>query len=91
MKAVTTLPAPASVRQPRVNKFLSMGIIYLTSEKFTIFATTIATLVFWVGLCVDDDRMTGFGAFLFLAGFAPWTVSQTLREISKTKLESKEL
>lgn len=45
MKATTALPAPALSYKPRVKKFLIRGIIYLTSDKFSIFVGVIAALM----------------------------------------------
>lgn len=69
MKAITTLPAPASARQPIAKKLLMKGIIYLTSEKFCTFVTAIAALICTAGVCIDDEHVIGYGGIVFLVGF----------------------
>lgn len=90
MKAITTLPAPATVRQPRVKKLLIKGIIYLTSEKFSIFVTAIAALICWVGVCVGDGHIIGYGGLVFLAGFTPWAFRSALRDVRQDIIGLKE-
>lgn len=90
MKAITTLPAPASVRQLRVKKLLAKGIICLTSKKFCTFVTAIAALICWAGVCIDDEHVIGYGGIVFLVGFTPWSTRQTLREMRQEKLGLKE-
>lgn len=90
MKAITTLPAPATVRQPRVKKLLIKGVIYLTSEKFSIFVTAIAALICWVGVCIEDNHVIAYGGIAFLAGFTPWAFRSVLRDVRQDKLGLKE-
>lgn len=90
MKAASTLQAPALARPQRVKKLLTRGIIYLTSEKFSIFVTAIAALICWAGVCIDDDHVIGYVGIVFLAGFTPWAIRQTLREMRQDKLGLKE-
>lgn len=86
MKTATALPAPALSYKPRVKQFLITGIIYLTSEKFSIFVTVIAALICWAGVCIENDRVTGYGGIVFLIGFTPWSIRHTLRDIRQDKL-----
>lgn len=86
MKAITTLPAPATVRRPRVKKLLTIGIIYLTSEKFSIFVTAVAALICWVGVCIDSDFIIGYGGITFLAGFTPRAMRLTSRSVRHDRL-----
>lgn len=86
MKTVTALPAPALSYKPRVKKLLIRGIIYLTSKKFSIFVTIIAALICWAGVCIENDRVTGYGGIAFLIGFIPWSIRQTIRDIRHDKL-----
>ena len=74
MKTESALPIPASSYKNRVNILLIKGVIYLTSEKFSIFVTVFATLICWVGVFIDNYRLIGSGAILFLLGFAPQTM-----------------
>ena len=72
MKTVTALPAPALSYKPRVKKLLIKGIIYLTSEKLFTFASVIAVLWEWWGVCTDDTHTIAYGAMAWLAAFTPW-------------------
>lgn len=90
MKAASTLQAPALARPQRVKKLLTRGIIYLTSEKFSIFVTAIAALICTAGVCIDDEHVIGYGGIVFLVGFTPWSTRQTLREMRQDKLGLKE-
>lgn len=74
MKATQTLPAPAELCRPRVKKLPIKAIIYLTSEKFSIFVSVIATLIAWWGVCIDNERITAYGGLVFLVGFTPWAI-----------------
>lgn len=86
MKATQTLPVPAQSCQPRVKKLLIKVIIYLTSEKFSIFVTVIAALIAWWGVCVDEERITAYGGLVFVIGFTPWAIRETLRDIRQDRL-----
>lgn len=85
MKATTALPAPALSYKPRVKKFLIRGIIYLTSDKFSIFVVVIAALFCWVGVCIENCHLIGYGAIAFLIGSVPWSIRQALRDMSREK------
>lgn len=67
MKTATALPAPALFYKPRVKKLLIKGIIYLTSEKLFTFASVIAALWSWWGVCTDDTNTIAYGAMVWLA------------------------
>ena len=90
MKATTALPVPALSYKPRVKKLLIRGVIYLTSEKFSIFVTAIAALICWAGVCIDDEHVIGYGGIVFLVGFTPWCIRQTLRDVRQDKLGLKQ-
>lgn len=86
MKTVTALPAPAVSYKPGVKRFLIRVIIYLTSDKFTIFVGVIAALMAYIGILLDDISLTVSGAITFLAGFAPLAMRETARDIRQDKL-----
>lgn len=86
MKATQTLPAPAELCRPRVKKLPIKAIIYLTSEKFSIFVSVIATLIAWWGVCIDNERITAYGGLVFLVGFTPWAIRETFRDIRQDRL-----
>ncbi len=62
------------------------AIIYLTSEKFSIFVSVIATLIAWWGVCIDSERITAYGGLVFLVGFTPWAIRETFRDIRQDRL-----
>ena len=72
--------------KPGVKNYLIKGIIYLTSEKFSIFVGVIAALIEYIGVLLDNTNVIAFGALSFLVGFTPWSIRQTLREIRQDKL-----
>ena len=86
MKTIAAFPVPALSHKPKVKKFLIRGIIYLTSDKFSTFASVIACLISFIGLLVDNDRLMAFGVIVFLMGFSPWAIRQTLRDIRQNRL-----
>lgn len=86
MKATTALPAPALSYKLRVKKLLIRGIIYLTSDKFSIFVGVIAALMSYIGVLLDDTHIIGYGGIIFLVGFTPWALRQTARDIRQDKL-----
>lgn len=86
MKTVTALPAPALSYKPRVKKLLIIGIIYLTSDKFSIFVGVIAALMSYIGVLLDDNNLIAYGAITFLIGFTPWAWRETARDIRQDKL-----
>lgn len=86
MKTVTALPAPALSYKPGVKRFLIRVIIYLTSDKFTIFVGVIAALMAYIGVLLDDGNMTAAGTITFLAGFSARAVRETARDIRQDKL-----
>lgn len=86
MKATTALPAPALSYKSRVKKLLIMGIIYLTSDKFSTFVGVIAGLMSYIGVILDDNLLIAYGGIAFLIGFMPWATRQTLRDIRQDKL-----
>lgn len=86
MKATTALPAPALSHKLRVKKYLIKGIIYLTSDKFSIFVDVIAALVSYMGILIDDNLIIAYGAIIFLIGFTPWAMRETARDIRQDKL-----
>lgn len=86
MKTVTTLPAPALSYKPRVKKYLIRGIIFLTSQKFSIFVCAIAALMSYIGVLLDDTHIIGYGGIVFLAGFMPWAFRQSARDTRQDKL-----
>ena len=86
MKTTTALPIQALSSKPRVKIYLIMGIIYITSEKFSIFASIAAALMEYVGVLSDNYRLVAFGALVFLAGFLPWGVRDTARYFRQDKI-----
>lgn len=90
MKTVTALTTPALSHKPRVKKFLIKGIIHLTSGKFVTFASVIAVLWEWWGVCTDDTHAIAYGAIVWLAAFTPWACRQTSRDIRQDRLGLKE-
>lgn len=86
MKATTALPAPALSYKPRVKKLLIRGIIYLASDKFSIFVGVIAALMSYIGVLLDDNYIIAYGAITFLIGFTPWAMRETARDIRQDKL-----
>lgn len=90
MKTESALPIPASSYKSRVNTLLIKGVIYLTSEKFSIFVTVFATLICWVGVFIDNYRLIGSSAILFLLGFAPQAMRGTLRDMRQFNLGLKD-
>lgn len=86
MKATQTLPVPALSYKPKVKIYLIKGIIYLTSEKFSIFVLVIATLIEYIGLLLDNDRVIAYGGLVFLIGFTPWAIRETVRDVRREKL-----
>lgn len=86
MKTVTALPAPALSYKPRVRKLLIKGIVYLTSDKFSIFVGVIAALMSYIGALLDDNNLIAYGAITFLIGFTPWAWRETARDIRQDKL-----
>lgn len=86
MKTVTALPAPALSYKPRVKKLLIKGIVYLTSDKFSIFVGVIAALMSYIGALLDDNNLIAYGAITFLIGFTPWAWRETARDIRQDKL-----
>jgi len=86
MKTVTALPAPALSYKLRVKKLLIRGIIYLTSDKFSIFVGVIAALMSYIGVLLDDNYIIAYGAITFLIGFTPWAMRETARDIRQDKL-----
>lgn len=85
MKTTTALPVPALSYKPRVKKFLIKGVIFLTSEKLFIFASVIAALWAWWGVCIDDTRAIACGAIIWAAAFAPWAWRQAARDMKHNK------
>lgn len=81
MKTVTALPAPAQSDKRRVKKLLIKVIIYLSSEKLFTFASVIAVLWSWWGVCSDNSYTIAYGAMVWLAAFTPWAWRQTAREL----------
>ena len=90
MKTESALPIRASSYKNRVNILLTKGVICLTSEKFSIFVTVFATLICWVGVFIDNYRLIGSGAILFLLGFAPQAMRRTLRDMRQFNLGLKD-
>ena len=86
MKAATTLPAPALSYKPRVKKLLTKGIIYLTLQNFSIFVSGIAALISYIGVLLDDEHLIAYGGIVFLVGFTPWSIRETLRDMRREKL-----
>ena len=86
MKTATTLPAPALSYKPRVKKFLTKGIIHLTSQKFSIFVTGIAAMISYIGVILDDDHLIAYGGIVFLIGFTTWSIREILRDTKREKL-----
>ena len=86
MKTATASPAPALLYKPRVKKILLKGIIYLTSEKSSIFVGVIAAMMSYIGILLDDTHIIGYGGIAFLVGFTPWALRQTARDIRQDKL-----
>ena len=86
MKATTALPASALSYKPRVKKLLAKGIVYLTSDKFSIFVGVIAALMSYIGVLLDDVHLIGYGGIAFLVGFTPWAMRETARDIRQDKL-----
>ena len=90
MKTATALPAPALLYKPKVKKLLNKGIIYLTSEKLFTFASVIAVLWEWRGVCTDDTHTIAYGAMAWLATFTPWAWRQTARDLRQDRLGLKQ-
>lgn len=86
MKTVTALPAPALSHKPGVKRFLIRVVIYLTSDKFTIFVGVIAALMAYIGVLLDDNNLIAYGARAFLIGLTPWAWRETARDIRQDKL-----
>ena len=86
MKATQTLPVPALSHKPKVKNYLIKGIIYLTSEKFSIFVLVIAALIEYIGVLLDDEHLIAYGGIVFLVGFTPWAIRETLRDVRREKL-----
>lgn len=81
MKTVTALSVPAQLDKRRVKKLLIKVIIYLSSEKLFTFASVIAVLWSWWGVCTADTHTIAYGAMVWLAVFTPWAWRQTAREL----------
>lgn len=79
MKTITALPIQALSSKLRVKNYLIIGIICLTSEKFSIFASIAAALMEYIGVLSDNYRLVAFGALVFLVGFLPWGIRDTAR------------
>lgn len=90
MKQATTLLAPTLPYKPTVKKYLIKGIIYFTSENFFIFASVIAALWTWWGVCIDDTHAIAYGALVFLGAFTPWAWRKTARDLRQDRLGIKE-
>lgn len=86
MKTATTLPAPALSHKPRVKKHLVRGIIFLTSQKFIIFAYSLAFIAGYIGFILNIEKLLATGCFIFLLGFALWSSRETARDIRQDKL-----
>lgn len=86
MEATQTLPVPAQACRSKVKKLLIKIIIYLISEKFSIFAGAIAALIEWHGVCSDNKHMTACGGIVFLIGFIPWAIRETLRDTRQERI-----
>lgn len=73
-------------KQPcKREKLLISGVIFLTSEKFFTFTAVIGCLVCWLGILDDSSGTTGFGGMIFLAGFSPWSIRLTLRDVRQQR------
>lgn len=79
MKTVTVLSAPPTSRKPKVKKLLIKGNIYLTSEKFAIFVTVIASIMCWIAALDGNDALTAASGFLYVIGVTPWIIRETMR------------
>lgn len=90
MKTATASPALALSYKPRVKRLLIKGIIYLTSEKLFTFASVIAALWSWWGVCTDDTHAIAYGGMLWLAVLAPWICRQTARDLRQDRLGLKQ-
>lgn len=86
----TTLPTPTMTRSSSVKSILTKGIIYLTSEKFTIFAGVIAAVVCWWGVCTESNNAIAAGAAVWIMSFAPWALRRTARDIRQDRLGLKQ-
>lgn len=86
MKTVSASQAPAMPYNPMVKKHLIKGVIYLTSNKFSIFVGVIAALMCYIGVLLDDTNTIAFGGIEFIVGFTPWAIRQSLRDIRQEKL-----
>lgn len=85
MKITQTLPAPSMMWQPRVKKFLMAGIIYLTSEKFAIFASVTAAAISYIGVLLENDPIIALGGATFIIGAAPHGIRETARDSRQEK------
>lgn len=88
MKTVQTLPLSATSHKLRVNKLLIRGIIYLTSEKFGIFAGGIGAAITYYGFITDSNRHLAIGALIALVGFLPWSIRNTTRDFRRMQCDS---
>lgn len=82
----TSLPALALSYKPRVKKLLAIGVICLTSDKFSTFVGVIAGLMSYAGVLFNDNLLLGYGTVAFLLGFLPWATKIASRHMRQDKL-----
>lgn len=86
MKVINLNTSTAENHTARVNNFLLRGFIYLTSEKFSIFASGFGALLAYFGAIIDNPHTIAYGGLSFLAGFFPWAIRRTARDLRQQKL-----
>lgn len=85
MKTDRTLHLQATACYPRVKELLMKVIIFLTSQNFAIFATSIGALIAYVAAVSESYRLAADGALIFITGFAPMSLREVVREIRRDR------
>lgn len=83
MKTIELTPPRGLNRVKLGNKFLIMGIIFLTCENFLIFATGTGALLCWLGACLEIHRMAAIGGVAFILGLAPRAFREAARDFRR--------
>lgn len=91
MKTIQATQTPATICPSQVNRFLTKGIIFLTSENFGIFASGIGIIAMTAGAIVDSTKIIFYGGCYVLATFTPWALRRTARDIRQCKAGIKQI
>lgn len=80
MKATQTLPVSALSYKPIVKIYLIRGFRHLVSEHFSTFILVLADVITFIGFLNDDDNLIAYGGIVFLLGFTPFAIRETINE-----------